>query len=329
MNSTNKSQPDLSILIVSYNTRDLLKDCLESIFTRTQDLSYEIIVVDNNSRDGSVRMLEKLFEEVAVIANRENLGFAKANNQAITRSKGRYVLLLNPDTLIQPNSLTKLVAFMDTHPEADGAGCKLLNRDGSTQHSIGNFPTITNQIAQSLFFHHLFPQVDFFGEINYSEDSYTKIRPVDWVFGAAFIVRREVIEKIGLLDEDFFLFSEEKDWCYRISRAQGKVYYYPGAQIIHYGRSLKPEIQVQLLMSKLQFFRKHNSSLKYFIFELVTLLSVLLRTVVWAAASILNIRHKITARKKFDLYRKTLFGMLNNRNNFRPLLNGPGSNRSN
>lgn len=295
---------DLSIIIVTYNSKRYLQDCLGSVFAQTTDLDYEVFVVDNNSNDGSQEFIKTEFPSVRLIENSENVGFARANNQAIVQSQGRYVLLLNPDTVVLTKATNKMVGFMDSRPDVSATGCRLLNEDGSLQHSIARYPTLINQMAAGLFLHRLFPRIHLFQEIITSESSYQSDHKVEWVFGAALIVRKDVFTEVGLMDEDYFLFSEEKDWCYRVNKANRDAYFFHGAEIIHYGRgnTTAPDVYVQLLKGKLQFFSKYNSGLKCRIFRILTIWNIFLRFCLWKVVGILRIGNKARTMNKQSLY---------------------------
>lgn len=302
-----KKSLDLSIIIVNYNTRELLKACLRSVFAETDGLDFEVFVVDNSSSDGSAKMVKNLFPRVHLIQNSRNLGFAEANNQAILKSQGRYVLLLNPDTVILSKALAKLVWFMDIHPDAGAAGCMLLNPGGSIQYSMRNFPTFLNQLSECFFLHRLFPRVAFFGEMVCDLERYEQTRIVDWVSGAALIVRKEAISQIGLLDESFFLYSEEKDWCYRAWQVGWKIYYYPEAQFIHHhGESgTDPNLFSHLLRSRVKFFQNYNSPARTWLFKKIVALRLLIRISLWFILSLIDWRGS-RARNKLKVYLKGL-----------------------
>ena len=200
---------DLSIIIVNANNQRLLKECLQSIDKNTHKISFEIIISDNASTDGSQEMVKDDFPQVKLIENKENLGFAKANNQALKIYQGRYALLLNNDTLVKDSALDKMVEFMDQNQETGACGPKLLNTDGSTQHQGG--------LLAKRFWKAKDP------------------RPVDFIIGAALLVRKEVIDKVGMMDENLFFYNEDLDWCLRIRKAGWKIFFLPQAEIIHYG----------------------------------------------------------------------------------------------
>lgn len=240
----------LSVIIVSWNVRDLLRDCLRSVI---QGLSpavpHEIIVVDNASTDGSAAMVRAEFPTVTLLVNAENLGFARANNRGLCVSRGRYVVLLNSDTVVPAPALEALVAFMDAHPDAGAVGPRLLRPDGSVQpYAFGGDPTLgyllRRGIRRLLFGRPLHDWA--------TED----VRPVDWVSGACLMVRREAIEQAGLLDENIFMYFEDNDWCLRIRRAGWRVYYDPQVAITHIGG--------QGLVRNPAAARAYRESLRYF-----------------------------------------------------------------
>jgi GT2 family glycosyltransferase len=256
---------DLSIIIVNWKVKDLLEKCLRSIFEQTKNIEFEIFVVDNASGDGSVEMVREKFPQVNLTASSKNLGFAKGNNLAIKKARGRYVLLLNPDTEILDNALEKTVKFMDVHPECGIAGCKLLNPNLSLQPSVRAFPTFASQAFILLKFHHLFPHSKAMYHYLMQDFDYEKTQEVDQVMGAFMMIRREVIEKIGLLDENFWIWFEEVDYCKRAKIAGWKILYTPEAKIIHhFGQSFKQVLNVQkqkvFNRSLSYYFKKHGTA---------------------------------------------------------------------
>jgi GT2 family glycosyltransferase len=231
----------LSIVIVNYNTERLLRSCLESVYAGANGTPMDIWVVDNNSRDGSVPMLKSMFPVVKVIVNPTNVGFSRANNAAISQSRSDYVLLLNPDTLIIEDAIERMVKFMNEHPEVGIAGCKVLNRDGTLQLACRrSIPTPKVAFYRLTGLSRLFPGNKTIARYNMTYQSPQQTHEVDAVSGAFLMIRRQVVEEIGLLDERFFMYGEELDWCLRAKRAGWTVAYYPHAQIIHYkGESTK------------------------------------------------------------------------------------------
>jgi GT2 family glycosyltransferase len=222
-------------VIVNYNTKRLLKDCIESIYKETKGIEFDVWVVDNRSKDGSVEMIRRHFPQVKLIENTENLGFARANNQAISESNGEHILLLNPDTVVLNNAIGRMVRFMDTRPETGIAGCKVLNGDGTLQLACRrSIPTPGVAFFRLVGLSRLFPRSRLMAKYNLSYLNPDEPHEVDAVSGACLMIRKEVIEKIGLLDEAFFMYGEELDWCMRAKKAGWKVMYYPDAEIIHY-----------------------------------------------------------------------------------------------
>jgi GT2 family glycosyltransferase len=246
---------DLSIIIVSWNTKDYLLNCIESIVRTGKKKTGEIIVVDNGSQDGSAGEVKKAFHMARVIENTENLGFAKAANQGLRISSGRYAFLLNPDTKVTEDGVERLVFFMDSHPEAGISGAQLLNGDGSKQNSIANFPSLATELLNKSFLKWLFPN-----KYPGKGRDYSDPIEVDSVIGACMIVRKQAMEQVGLLDEDYFLFLEETDWCFRMKKAGWKIYHVPGAQIYHFqGQSAekdKKRAKIEYYRSRYHFFRK-------------------------------------------------------------------------
>ena len=252
--------PTLSIIIVAWNTRELLAQCLESFCQEVQALQaagVETLVVDNSSRDGSAQMVRERFPWVKLIENQTNLGFARGNNQAVHQSRGRYVLLLNPDTEVKAGALQKLVGFMEAHPRAGGAGARLLNPDGTLQPSCYQEPTLPREFWRMFHLDAVIP----YGAYRMATWDLDKPRPVEVVQGACLILRREVLNQVGLLDEGYFIYSEEVDLCHRLRQAGWGLYWVPQAQVVHYGgqstKQVAADMFLQLYGGKIRYFRKH------------------------------------------------------------------------
>ncbi len=225
----------LSIIIVNYNASNLLRSCIESIYKETKNLSFDIWVVDNNSFDNSVKVIKSCFPDVNLIENARNIGFAKANNMAISKTKADYILLLNPDTLIKQNAIEKTVKFMEENPQIGIAGCKVLNEDGTLQLACRrSIPTPKVAFLRLTGLSSLFPKSKIMARYNLTYLDPDKPHKVDAVSGAFLMIRKEVIDNIGILDESFFMYGEELDWCFRAKKAGWSVMYYPNAEIIHY-----------------------------------------------------------------------------------------------
>jgi hypothetical protein len=229
---------DLSICIVSWNTKGDLANCLASLCEGAAGVSREIILVDNCSRDGTQEMVTAAFPEVQLICNSSNAGFAGANVQAMALARGRYILLLNPDTLVPPGAMTQLLAFADARPEAGVVGPKLVYGDGRLQHSCRCFPTITAAVFRNTWLGRLFPGAQASRSYLMEDWDHEEERDVDWVSGACMLIRREAYEQVGTLDTGFFWGSEDVDYCWRMHKAGWKVLYTPRPVITHLvGRS--------------------------------------------------------------------------------------------
>lgn len=256
--------PDLSILVVNWNVRDLLRRCLQSILANLPACQLEIIVVDNGSTDGSVEMVRTEFPQVHLIANPDNRGFPVANNQGLAVARGRYVLLLNPDTEVVGNALETMVAFADAHPDVGVVGPMLLNPDGTVQSSRRRFPTLLTAVFESTWLQPYAPRrlLARYYVLDRPDD---EVQDVDWVTGAALMARREAIEQVGPLDEGFFMYSEELDWCRRFREAGWRVVYLPTARVIHYGgkssEQVLPARHIHFQRSKIRYFRKHHGAI--------------------------------------------------------------------
>lgn len=268
---------DLKIIIVNWNTIDLLSNCLGTIVSNTLGISYTIVVVDNNSTDGSVDIIRRRFPQVHVIENRQNVGFAQANNKALHHRNTKYVLLLNPDTEVKRSSLETLVRFMDNHPQAGGAGSMLLNIDGTLQTSCYPSLTLSREIWRLFHLDKIRP----FGIYDMKLWNRKNPREVDVVQGACLILRWEALDQVGLFDEAFFVYSEEVDLCFRLREAGWQLYWVPAARVVHYGGQSTSQIAekmfLELYRGKIQFFRKHNGWIRTLIYKLVLVIASLAR----------------------------------------------------
>lgn len=254
---------DLSITIVNYNSGDLLEQCLNSVWGEGSEIEFEIFVVDNGSSDDSLGRIREAFPGVNLIRNEDNLGFARANNQAVKRSRGRYVLLLNPDTILRAKALERMVHFMDKYPRAGAVGAKLLDPEGTIQLSCRCFPSYRTALFNRYsLLTKLLPSNKFSREYLMADWGHSSAREVDWVSGACLMVRREALEEVGLLDERFFMYVEDVDWCYRAKQKGWKVYFVPQAEVVHYiGQSSRKAGRKAIIehhRSMYRFYRKHH-----------------------------------------------------------------------
>lgn len=277
--------PDLSIIIVSWNAKQYLHRCLDSLAGKTSGYSREIIVVDNASDDDSVEFVEKDFPDVKLLKNKTNLGFAKANNIGISQSSGRYICFVNSDIIVLNNCIENMISFMDDHLKVGLAGQRILNPDLSLQCSCRHFPSIWNNLCQTLGLNKLFPKSEFFSEPFMKYWAHDKVRKVDVISGCFWMVRRQAIDEVGLLDEDFFIYGEDIDWCKRFHKAGWIVMFYPGAEAIHFGgaSSNNAPVRFYLEMQKadIQYWRKHHGRPGQLAYRMIILMRQLVRLPVY------------------------------------------------
>jgi len=297
---------DVSIIVVSFNTKRLLQDCLTSVYQQTGQVNYEIIVVDNASSDGSAEMVKVKFPKAILIENRENRGFAAANNQGMAVATGKYVLLLNSDTLVLDQAIAKTVSFADDNPKAAVVGCRVLNPDRTLQPTCFMFPSVLNMLLSSSYLYKLFPKSKFFGRERMTWWGRNDIRQVDVVTGCFMLVRRKAIEQVGMMDERFFMYCEEADWCYRFKQAGWKMSFTPEPHIVHIGgastRQMEPAMVLQTRASILLFLKKHKGFLSYALASLLVALWFLLRIPYWLARAVFS-KHT----KDSDLQTATIY----------------------
>ena len=270
----------LSIIIVNWNTRGLLAQCLTSLYADAPFASFalfETFVVDNASTDGSAPMVRERFPQVHLIENSENVGFARANNQAIRQSRGCYVLLLNSDTEARPGALETLVGFMDAHPQAGAAGARLLNADGTLQPSCHPMLTPWREFWRLLFLERIRRRATY----DMAHWDPGTPREVEVIKGACLMLRREGLDQVGLLDERYFMYTEEMDLCYRLRRAGWRLYWVPEARVVHYEegstRKVAEPMYIQLYRSKVQFYRKGGGDGQARLFKALVALAYLPR----------------------------------------------------
>lgn len=256
---------DLSIIILNYNTRELTLKALRSVYASRTGYQFEVILIDNASSDSSVEKIREEFPQVQLIENEENVGFAKANNQGMRIATGRYILLLNSDTIVQADTLEIMIRFMDKHPDVGASGCKVILPDGSLDKACRRgFPTPSASFYYAFGISKLFPHVPRFNQYQLGYLNADEEYPVDCLVGAFMLVRRKAIDEVGLLDEQFFMYGEDVDWCYRIKQAGWTNYYYPKTHIIHYkgasSRKRPLKIVYEFHRAMYLFHRKHFRS---------------------------------------------------------------------
>lgn len=289
MNKGAENLPEADIIIVTYNSAWDLARCLDSILRQKTRYRYRVTVVDNASTDGTAGIVRLRYTEVSLLLSGQNRGFAKANNLAIGQTHGKYVVLLNPDTEVKAGALDMLLDFLEAHPEVGAVGPKLLNANGTMQLTGNTFPSLRNLLFETFFLDRLFPKSRLFGAHKLSFWDRREPAPVDWVMGACVAVRREAGNKVGWLDEDFFMYFEETDFCWRLRAAGYKVYYVPAAEVVHFGGTgLKAYSGPKVVMwhrSLLHYFRRHHPE-KLLWLRLVILLRSLLRSGLWFVSSL-------------------------------------------
>jgi GT2 family glycosyltransferase len=269
----NRSMPEASVVIVSFNTRDLLRQCLLTLRREADGVSYEIIVVDNDSRDGSAEMVAAEFPEAKLIRSRTNLGFAAANNLGFKIARGRYIVLLNSDAFLRPGALRLSIEHMNAHPDVGLAGGRLVGSDDSWQASARMFPSPLNDLLVMSGLAAKYPNSRFFGRADRTWADVFEPAPVDWVPGAYSIIRRSVLDQVGCFDERFFLYYEEVDLCRRIKAAKNEVWYWPDIVTVHLGGESAKTLKTHRMSSSgsqlvlwrmragLMYYRKHHGAL--------------------------------------------------------------------
>jgi len=248
--------PDVSAVVVTYNAAPWIKRSLDSL----RDTGADVIVVDNGSTDGTLDIVREKFPEARLL-EQENRGFGAGNNAGMRVAAGRYFLLLNPDAWLSDGALQKIVVFADEHPEAAVVGPRLLNPDGSLQRSVRGYPTPWRIATEYFFLRKLAPRSRALNSLFGAGFDHESVREVDYLFGACLLVRREAVDSVGGFDEEFFLMSEETDWCYRFRQAGWSVFFYPGAEAYHVvGASLNPAQFKRIVRGHLQFLSKHRGA---------------------------------------------------------------------
>ncbi len=296
---------DISFIIVNWNTRDVILECLDSIYKTVRGINFEIYVVDNNSTDGSGEAIKEGFPDARLIENRTNTGFAHANNQALSIMNGRFAVLLNPDAILQEGAVKTLLSFMKDCPEAGIAGVQLLNRDGSRQNSIDNFPSLETEILNKSILRFFFP-----GKYPGKSRHYHKPVEVDSVIGACMMVRKEAMDGVGIFDEDYFIFLEETDWCFRMYRKGWKVYHVPDARVLHISGHSKRKTpwksQIEYYKSLYRFFRKNRDTVSYLILRILKPCKIFINLILNLSGNMLTLFQNEGLRNRLIKYQKLL-----------------------
>lgn len=283
--------PRLSVIIVNWNTRALLTQCLESLAATAREVAFETIVVDNGSSDGSSALVRDGFSNVRLIENHENWGFARANNVGIRSSRSPLVMLLNSDTLVKPGALVRVVEFMEATPQAGVVGVKLLNPDGSFQASYNDFPSALSELVTTAglarwVYGPYFP--------SHSPDESRNSRQVDWVGGACLTARRAAIDQVSLLNEEYWMYGEEMEWCYRFNRAGWQVWYLADAEITHLGGQSGVAIADKKLFwlseSRLRLLRHYTPGVTLAVIKLAVRVVAFCKTLAWLGIGLIGRR---------------------------------------
>ena len=275
---------DVSIIIVNWNTKELLANCIRSIIERREVLKYEIIVVDNASTDGSIEMIRDQFPYVNLIESKKNLGFARGNNRALAEVNGRYVLYLNPDTELKTNAISGVANFLDTYSEYGAAGCKILNPDGSIQLTCARtFPSPFRQFCFLAMLNRLFPKSRFFSTVEMAYWDHSDSREIDCLSGAFMMVRKSLADELRGFDENLFMYAEDVDLCFRIKSKGKKIYYLATEEIYHFegaGTRKNPNPNFSSIMqmgSNYYFIRKHYGPAAGYRFKIAIFIGSMIR----------------------------------------------------
>lgn len=296
--------PRISICIASWNTRELLRDCLTSIYADPESTAWEVLVVDNGSEDGSPAMVAEGFPRVRLSALTANLGFVGGTNLALSQARGRYLVLLNSDTQVEPGALGAVASFLDGNPAAGAAGPCLITPSGGLQLSCGRAPGPGWEIVNKLLLHKILP-VHRFGRWDHAE-----AREVGWVTGACLMARREVVEQVGPLDPAIFMFYEDLEWCLRLRRSGWQVWYCPAGRVVHLGgQSTRKDFTRMLVISQgsqYYLYRKHFGRSSLHLLRLLTVVEVILRTLLWGPVAVIRCSRRTEARQRLAAYGQIL-----------------------
>jgi GT2 family glycosyltransferase len=308
---------ELCIIIVNWNTRDLLEKCLRSIQDTVKSISFKIIVVDNASSDDSVNIIKDQFPEVTLIENRENLGFAKANNQAIEVCDAcEYILLLNPDTVLKPDAIHKLVQFLEEHNAAGAVAPALCYPNGKPQAAGGYDLSILTAFNYFLFPSVLFPNV-FKGFFIDHKRIKNRSHPVelDWIAGTCLLLKKRVVEQAGGLNESYFLYAEDAEWCARIRKAGWKIFFLPDVEIIHYHGASSQSLSSQWISALIDYIREKKGITSSLLFRFIAATGLGIRSILYFSAYILTKKKEycIKASQMFFYFKGTLSSNLKNK----------------
>lgn len=318
------TKKDVSVIIVNWNTKELLLACINSLKNETHDVTLEIIVVDNASTDGSQEALKQHFPDVTLIQNEENFGFAKANNIGIRASTGKYICLVNSDVEVKSGCIDQMINYIEQYPRIGMLGPKIFYPDGRVQVSCKQFPSLWNQLCSAIGLHRIFHKSKTFAGEEMTFINFDKLSEVDCLIGAFWLIKREALNQVGLLDEDFFFYSEDFDWCKRFWKHGWEVVFFPRAEIIHYtgGSSKKTPIKyyIQQRRAKLQYWEKHNGRHASMCAKNIMFLHQIIRVVSWSALFIIKPSSRKTVSLKINRSIACAQWLLKKKNNTSHLL---------
>ena len=282
---------DLSIIIVNYNKEDLLEKCIASIYKETK-ISFEIIIIDNGCNHKKIDLLSSLYDNILIKKNDINKGFSFGCNQGASIAKGKYFLFLNPDTIVLDGAIDKTYSFITSISKHAIVGCKLLNFDGTYQPSCRSFPSISNHLIESLILYRIFPKNKIIGKYYMTYMNSDDINEVDVVMGAFMMMEKDMFVALNGFDEQFFMYSEETDFCFRAKKAKYKIFYFPKANVMHkWGgmlEDLSDDLFIEMHRSLMKFCRKHHQGFYFIIEKIVVFIGVLLRALYYNIVLILN-----------------------------------------
>lgn len=308
--------PEVSIIIVNYNGLTLLDQCLESLEKFTNDVSYEIIVVDNNSTEGNVSAVVNKYKNTFLIENEKNLGYGAANNIGSRRAKGKYLLILNNDVLFIESSIKLIMDFVKKGTREVIVGCRLLNNDSTYQISVSAFPTIWNTVGENFFLYKIFPRSKLLNKYYFNYIELQETQPVDVVKGAFLFFSKESFEKLNGFDERFYFYSEETDFCYRFKKEIGEVLYYPFTSVIHFGGATTDDnlwykFKNQCI-AHIQLYQKHFTGMKFLTVVFSHYLGLILRSIFYLIGGIISFNKGLIIKayyffRQIFVYPKNLF----------------------
>lgn len=308
----NNDQIELSVGIVNTNNRDMLKDCLQSIYDTVKKTSFEIIVADNSSTDGSVEMMREHFPEAKIVSVEPRNGYGFCQNRAYEKSQGKYFLVFNEDMYVFPDALDNMMDIIKNDKTIGALGCKTMSEDNTVRDNDFRFPTVFSVLFDNLVPSNIFPRSSL--RSKYFHGNYDEERDVDAVAGCCILIPRKVIEKIGLFDEQFFLYSDEVDLCKRIKQGGWRVHYTPKGKVMHYGGKTSKTMPVKtiiiMLESRFKYFKKHHGLIQAYCVKLINIFGYTLRYTAWSVLKLFHLKDREQVDMKIKAYWKVIMAQL-------------------